>query len=145
MPNAVSNTEPVATTQSPSWTTKKLIQAAALAAMLVPLGSVAVETASITCGFGGYYNYNPEGGCSASDLSGDNNTFTWYDSSVIIYHFELEFFNRTGDFLVTVTDNAMFAEGEGGFEDRDESFEDYECIALTKAVCAATSSSSRLA
>jgi hypothetical protein len=47
-----------------SSTARTLVHAAALAAVLVPLGTVAVETTSITCGFGTYGVGS--GGCSAS-------------------------------------------------------------------------------
>ena len=52
-----------------SSTAAKLIQAAALAAVLVPLGSIAMEGASITCGYSGASN--------PSGCAGDGTTRTF--------------------------------------------------------------------
>ena len=51
---------------------RKLVQAAALAAMIVPLGTVAVETASITCGFG--YSESSTAGCYAWKVGAESLT-----------------------------------------------------------------------
>jgi hypothetical protein len=59
MPNQPQDITPVARTPRKTSTATKLLQAAALAAVLVPLGSVAVETAQITCFASG-------GGCSGA-------------------------------------------------------------------------------
>ncbi len=58
-----------------SSTAKKLIQAAALAAVLVPLGSVMVETSTISCGFG----LSGAGSCtSGGTRSGNAATFDFH-------------------------------------------------------------------
>ena len=112
------NPDPTTATRSSSSTSRKLIQAAALAAVLVPLGSVAVETASITCGFG--YYYGGDSGCQAS--SPTSNQFNFGD-----YFFELTFAD-VGNFEVTVTTTV--------YEGLDtEAFPGYECIMLTSAGC----------
>ena len=52
----------------------KLLQVAALAAVLVPLGSVAVETATITCGFSYTSNVYGGSGCNGGDQTATNDT-----------------------------------------------------------------------
>lgn len=76
---------------------RKLIQAAAFAAFLVPLGSVAVETASISCGFGTYYGNIEGSGCFSS--SPTSNIFDWGPYSVT-----LTFQNIIGNFAITIDD-----------------------------------------
>ena len=101
------------------------MQALALAAFLIPLGSVAVQTAPLQCGFGAYYGYNAyigEGqGCAAS--SPTSNRYEWGD-----YYVLLTLDDPDGDFFITITDNQMT---DAQFETRDGMFEDYQCIALT--------------
>ena len=62
----MSETAAQALSQTPrkSSASRKLMHAAALAAVLVPLGTVAVETSTISCGFGSYGSVGS--GCSAS-------------------------------------------------------------------------------
>jgi hypothetical protein len=68
----MSDVAPVTTGPGKSSTTTKLLQAAALAAVLVPLGSVAVETATISCISQG------SGSCIGSYLEGRGaQTNTW--------------------------------------------------------------------
>jgi hypothetical protein len=71
-----------------SSTSRKLIQAAALAAALVPLGSVAMEADSITCRFNntgsGYYGNVGGSGCFSS--TEDSSIYDFGD-----YSFELGF------------------------------------------------------
>lgn len=107
---------------------RKVLQGVALAAVLVPLGSVAVETASVTCrfnntgegGFGGSY-------CGGGDSSPTQNTsrFDFGD-----YYLELMFtLDPLGtDFNVTVntTTNLTLNHGVEG-----ELFPAYECIQLS--------------
>lgn len=98
MSNAVSDLESVGAPPSPpptgrstaTSTAKKLIQAAALAALLVPLGSIAVETATITCvstsgcgsGTGGYV---AEGGFQSNVWK----FFTDDTLTTLLYTFEI--------------------------------------------------------
>jgi hypothetical protein len=85
--------------------TARLLQAVLMGLVLVPLGTVAVETAptSITCGFGGYYGSGSEG---CTPLAGGEGTqtarFGWGD-----YFFDLTLFDPQGDFEITLTDNPM--------------------------------------
>jgi len=88
----------------------RLIHAAALAAVLVPLGSVAVETSTITCttsassGGGGC---SGTGGYSSSGSGTQSNTWKFFDGSLLKYtlqisgtptsNFELE----ASDFVTT--------------------------------------------
>ena len=78
-------------------TAKKLVQAAAFAAMLVPLASVGTAHATpLTCGYGS----NSAGACG-SGAGGSDNTFDFGQ-----YSFELSFENLHGSFDVTVNDVA---------------------------------------
>src|SRR6185436_11391943 len=92
MSEAVAVPESVPAVRTPSSTAKKLIQAAALAAMLVPLGTVAVETAVINCVSG------PSGSCSGAGFydggSGfQTNVWKFYTGSIdpanLLYSFEI--------------------------------------------------------
>jgi hypothetical protein len=85
-----------------------VIQAAALAATLVPLGSVAVETAPITCDFAG----SGVGGSGCSFASGGGRTFDFGP-----YEVTLTFTELNGFFDVTITDIETCQSeltGEGG-------------------------------
>ena len=109
------------TKRTKSSTSIKLIQAAALAAALVPLGSVAMEASSIQCGFGSYYG-STSGGCSSSTST--SGTFDFGD-----YLFRLDFdLISSAGFLVqvTTTTNLTLDHGEGG-----GLFPGYQCIALS--------------
>ncbi len=107
-------------------TAAKLIQAAALAAVLVPLGSVAVETAEITCGF----SYDGSGsyggpGCGGGDSSADPNRSAFDFGE---YYLELLFTIVPGaEFEVTVitTEDSEFVQGKAG------GFPGYTCIGIT--------------
>ena len=125
----MSNDLPIPTPnkRTKSSTARTLIQAAALAAALVPLGSVAVETASVTCGFGsGSY-----GGtyCNGGDMNATPETsrFDFFD-----YYLELTFTGMSGFFEVTVNTSPVLTlqplEGPAQFPG-------YECIALSAAGC----------
>ncbi len=84
-----------------SSTAVKLIQAAALAAMLVPLGSVAAESATISC------FYTPEfgGGTGCTDSSSSSNTFNFDGYKYILTFFDAEGDPYFGDsFEITITD-----------------------------------------
>ena len=132
MPTALnpSAATPDATPRKRSSTAAKLVQAAALAAVLVPLGSVAVESAEITCGFtSGGINYGGEG-CNGGDLLADpdRSRFDFGD-----YYLELLFTMPFGaEFTVTVitTEDTAFVQGKAG------GFPGYTCIGITSGeVC----------
>jgi hypothetical protein len=100
---------------------RKLLQAAALAAVLVPLGSVAVESSTVTCGFDtgtGTGCTSTDSGSSGSMLSGDEAFFFFNFSS---YAIDLKFDQINGPFSVGITDvstnQAYYTGGEllGGF------------------------------
>ena len=104
-----------------SRTAVKLIQAAALAAVLVPLGSVVMEADSITCGFGAYYG----DGSGCTNSTGSSVTFDFGD-----YVFELDFLLGTNpNFFVTVNTTTNLELSDTGEEDP---FAGYECIALSE-------------
>lgn len=118
-----SNVSPQETTSQPnpekrSSTAAKLLQAAALAAVLVPLGSVAVETTTITCGFSGA---SSDESCSAGE--GETQTYN-FDG----YKYILTFFGTTDAFEIQITDMAI---------DPFETFSteslsgDYDCIPIS--------------
>ncbi len=75
---------------------RKLIQAAALAAALVPLGSVPTDAASITCGFG------TGSGAPECGVSSGYTTFDFGD-----YKVGLQFFGATDPFDMTITDTPI--------------------------------------
>ena len=80
-----------------SSTKVRLVQAAALAAVLVPLGTVAVESSSITCGFnGGSGNF-----CAGSGANQRVFDFRPLGSG---YKVVLEFDNVNGQFDITIQD-----------------------------------------
>lgn len=109
-------------------TARKMVQAAALAAMLVPLGSVAVESATISCTTGV--------GCSGglgSYSSGGLQSNIWkffpdggFDPLELIYTFEIEG-TPTSSFSLDVND---FVTTQGGLlESGDlDAFPGYTCI-----------------
>jgi hypothetical protein len=90
MPDTAPSLQRAGDTPSESSTSRKLLQAAALAALLVPLGTVAVETAIINCTSQG------SGFCSGSYSSGagnQNNVWKFFqdtsDPSTLLYSFEI--------------------------------------------------------
>ena len=106
-----------------STTAKRLVQAAALAAVLVPLGSVAVETAPMTCGFYGGYN----GDC-ASGIGTNEGLTQEYDFGA--YKFILSFLSPTGSaFDITISDLHLF---DGEFSEREAVSSDtiYQCLPI---------------
>ncbi len=118
---------PATNKQAKSKTARTLIQAAALAAALVPLGSVAVETASVTCGFTDGSGYYGGSYCNGGDMSATSNTsrFDFGD-----YYLELMFTGITGSFSVTVNTTTDLSLNHG-FEG-PPSFPGYECLALSQ-------------
>jgi hypothetical protein len=126
MSNAVSDLGSVGPSSSPPSTAKKLIQAAALAAVLVPLGTVAVETATITCSSG------PSGSCDAlgsysGGLGGEqNNIWKFFSGSELVYTFGITG-SPTEDFDLDVHD---FVATQNFFEDVGDlvNFPGHTCI-----------------
>ena len=108
---------------------RKLVRAAALAAALVPLGSVPAEAASITCGFG---SGDFGGEACSSQLGGEfgtSPTTSRYDFED--YYLELNFVLVSGAaFDVTVTNTDMTQ--EAFLEERAGDFTNYTCIELTE-------------
>ena len=94
MSNHPHDVQPAANTSNKTSTATKLLQAAALAALLVPLGSVAVQADTITC----VTSTNPSGvGCGgvvgsyANGEVGSTNTWEFYSSlnGSLIYTFQI--------------------------------------------------------
>ncbi len=81
-PEAVARPDAVAS-RKPS-NAKRLVQAAALAAVLVPLGTVAIEGSVIYC------DTNSSGSCAGSFSPGNtSNTWKFFDGSELLYSFTL--------------------------------------------------------
>jgi hypothetical protein len=107
MPSTRSSDRPVDTrsqaARKRSNSARKLVQAAALAAVLVPLGSVAIEGSTIYC------DSNGSGGCSGTFTSADpSNTWKFTDAiDGLLYTFTLSgqvtttFTLNVDDFIVT--------------------------------------------
>lgn len=114
-----------------SSTVTKLVQAAALAAVLVPLGSVTMEGASITCGYSG--NEIATTGCSGTGGGfGEGSGLRLFDFSFVDSSLDfkviLEFFGMTDDFTMTVTETAIT---EAAFDARvDPELGDYDCVTI---------------
>jgi hypothetical protein len=104
---------------------KKLIQAAALAAALVPLGSISAEGASITCNLNGSGTSDAE--CSFADIEGPFAGMTLYDFGD--YKVGLSFSNVTASELdVTITDTPIT---QTDFDSRVEGdLGGYNCVTL---------------
>jgi len=125
MPNEIT-TDGATTGIIKSSSAKKLIQAAALAAALVPLGSVAIEASSVTCGFGSYYGTGGSGGCTASSPTSGQFSF---DGGA--YSFILDFvLGLDPNFFVTVNTTTNLTLNHP-FEGPDP-FAGYTCIALSQ-------------
>jgi hypothetical protein len=106
---------------SPGSTARKLIQAAALAAALVPLGSVTADASTITA------TCSPSsGGCAEGTLI--------YDFGA--YKVGLTFFGVTDSFELTVNDNVPFEGSPPTQEEFDSlvspSLGSYDCVALVE-------------
>jgi hypothetical protein len=116
----------------------KLAQAAALAALLVPLGSVAMEGASITCPFD--YDGGSSGSCfgdfyNTGYYSGDSATFFFdpdFDSDVD-YKYFLDFTGLSQDITVNITD--VLLDPLLAFEPREGAPGDYDCLATFGGFC----------
>jgi PEP-CTERM motif len=101
----------------------RLLRAAALAAILLPLGTVALEATPITCGFGS----NP--GCGAPGPGGSDNVFNFG-----AYSLSLAFATVSGSFDVTVNDvpttqGALTATG------RFDRLPGYQCVPIDGSHC----------
>ena len=133
MVNSEANSAQVPAPPCKASTLKRVIQAAVLAAVVVPLGSVAIEADSVTCRFnntgegtyGGTYCNAQEG----EDFFFATETTSRFDFGD--YYLELEFL-LDGEAAFDVTVNT-FDMTQGDFlENRAGEFsEDYTCIALT--------------
>lgn len=103
-----------------------LIQTAVLAAVLIPLGTVAVESATVTCGFSSSYEgYYGGTYCNGGDSSADPNR-SRFDFGT--FWLELEFTLVPGaqfDVTVVTTEDTDFVQGKAG------DFEGYTCIGIT--------------
>jgi hypothetical protein len=108
--------------RSKSSTKVRLVQAAALAAVLVPLGSVAMEASSITCGFGG-------GSANFCAGSGGNTRVFDFRPLGSGYKVVLEFENLHGQIDVTMTDvfTNQSALSSGG---RLDNFPNHTCVTI---------------
>jgi PEP-CTERM motif-containing protein len=106
-------------TRKKTSTKVRLIHAAALAAVLVPLGSVAVESSSITCGFYG------GSGCAGS---GNERVFDFHQFGSS-YKVKLEFDNVNGPFDITIQDffTSQGALSSGG---RLTNFPNHTCVTI---------------
>lgn len=122
MSNA-SNLDPMEATSRGSSTSKKLIQAAALAAVLVPLGSVAVETAAITCGF--YGAGHSSSGCSTGSGGAVSFNFDESETADDDYKVILQFAGMDSPFQMTITDHVL---SHGDFFARDGLPGAYDCV-----------------
>jgi hypothetical protein len=101
----------------PSISVRNLVLAASLALVIVPLGSVAIEAASITCGFGSNYYYS--GGCGTG-TNEDTKVFDWG-----AYSLELTFLDLADDFFISIDDVPM---SQSTFDERSAGLGDYDCV-----------------
>jgi hypothetical protein len=114
----MSNVADTQTSPSNAGTAKKLIHAAALAAALVPLGSVLAHGATISCfttagsgaGCDGTGTYTPTGSGGSDIVS---NTWKFFNGSDLIYTFEIKGV-PTSTFSLDVSD---FVTTQGGLEE----------------------------
>lgn len=99
----------------------RLLQAAGLSAILMPLGTVALESATIICGFGGY-----DGATSGCGESGYySNAFDFGDYKLI-----LDFDIINGPFAIAVTDIV-----DPSLVERLDNFDGHECVPITGDDC----------
>ena len=129
----VSTMHPAPAPRSGGRTARKLLQAAALATVLVPLASVAAEADVITCtADGGGCTGGQSGGGAYSDGVFVSNIWKFFtdpnESSTLLYTLMIE---GTGgdDFTLFVSDRQISAENVEGFS--STAFPDLECIPLT--------------
>jgi hypothetical protein len=90
---------------------KKLLQAAALAAALVPLGAIDADAATIDCTVQGACS--GDGGSYTSDASG-HNIWKFYDNDFLAYTFEVSGFALT-DFTLFVSDTHVSVDVDDDF------------------------------
>jgi hypothetical protein len=120
----------------------KLAKAAALAALLVPLGSVAMEGASITCDFSstgsGSSFCSPGsgfGGANGGSASGDSATYL-FDPDLdddVDYKYFLDFQGLDEDIFVTITDVLL---SQTLFGTREQvAGTDYDCLEIFADTC----------
>ena len=102
----------------------RLIQSVALAAILMPLGTVALESATIICGFGGY-----EGTTSCTSYASSSGYYTSvFDFGP--YQLEIEFDIINGPFAIQVTDIV-----DPSLSERLDNFPGHECVPIDGADC----------
>ena len=97
----------------------RLIQSVALAAILMPLGTVALESATIICSFGGY------DGPTCGEGGYYSNTFDFGDYKLI-----LDFDIINGPFAIQVTDIV-----DPSLVERLDGFPGHECVPIDGADC----------
>jgi hypothetical protein len=124
MSNEEMTREPLTSTLLRASAVRKLLLAAALALVLVPLGSIAIEASSIECGFRGAYGEGG-GGEGCTSYGGDHQRFDFG-----AYYFDLAFqgLDPYASFQLTVSDNSMDSEE---FASRSAGLGSYECVQLT--------------
>ncbi len=131
----LSNSHDVAPVAGPSRRTSRatrLIQAAALAAVLVPLGTVAVETASIQC----VTTMSGGGSCAPGFYYGgggdQTNTWEFYRDasySQLIYVLKIAG-NPAADFSLNVTDYVWYYGGGGPSPGPEQWYSTWQCVPL---------------
>jgi hypothetical protein len=98
------------------------VQAAAFAAMLVPLASVAAHGSTITCGFGG------SGGGPCAVGSGGASRDRIFDFGP--YSVEIAFSNTLQEFDVSITDLIADQSSFTGDNDRFDGLPGFQCVSL---------------
>jgi hypothetical protein len=101
-----------------------MLQAAALAAILMPLGTVALESATITCGFGGY--------TGTTSCTSYGSSSGYYSSTFDFgpYSLELTFDVVNGPFAVSFTDIP-----DPDLEGRLDDFDGHRCVPIDGTNC----------
>ena len=99
-----------------------MVQAALLAIVLIPLGSVAMEAAPLSCGFYGAYN----GACNENPYGTNEGTSQTFDFGTG-YRLVMDFFGVTQAFTMTVTDTMITQEA---FDLRNGLEQEYDCVSM---------------
>jgi PEP-CTERM motif len=111
-------------------TARKLVHAAALAAVLVPLGSIAVEASSITCTYpGGSGSVT----CSTSGGEGFGTNKAVYDFGPYFVNLSFSTKSDFGPFDITVSDFATNQDsyfGSGSASHLGSGFSDFTCVGI---------------
>ena len=122
MPNSEANSAQVPAPPCKASTLKRVIQAAVLACVLVPAGTVALE------GSTWYFSCENEFGCTGEGAQ--SYTFGFGD-----YFLSLTFEMNSGGFIgVDVTPTAIGTPGDSEtFSSKADAFPGYECLAITQS------------